>query len=138
MDYLYINKADGVCSDSIEIIEMGDNILLRHTTGVNSENYILAQQNGLQVKFSVVDIEGMYYVSINNEHVLDYKKFMLFECVKNIGRDTVIEYVYTDDIVIKNCNVFLIHKMIDILQDNLKKKIGMFYNIKYYMKSILV
>lgn len=138
MDYLYINKTSGDYTDTIETIELGENVLSRHTSGYNSDNYTLAQQNGSQVKFSVVKIESMYYVSINNEYVLDYKKFMMFDRISYTGKDTVIYYMYMPCIVVKGCDVSMVNKMISILQDNIKQKIGFLYNIKYYIKSILV
>ena len=139
MDYLIVSKGD---NEMIETIDLQAGILIRYTSGLNSENYVAAKQSGLQIKFSIVLIEGTYYIGINGEHLVDYKKFVTF---KNIEQDNTREHPSVrirwgqgECIVLNMCDTELMNVMIHKIQDVMKSKIGVMYTAMYYIKKILI
>jgi hypothetical protein len=132
---------DCVCvsrlSGGLETVEISDGILIRHTSGINCENYIIAHQTNGQVRFSIFKIDGVWFISINGEHVIDYKKFADITSISMCMNGVVLENYHVGKIHIDNANIDLVKRMLLVMQETLAPYITRFYSFRYYLRFLV-
>lgn len=133
-EYLIVNQY--VTKDGDTKLEYGNydgKILFRQTIGLNSDVYILNNHN-YELKFSISKINNVYYININGQHLIDYKKFTIETITDSILTGSVKITGIFGEIIIENCDTILFKKMLKIIDEILKPKMHFFYNLSYYSK----
>lgn len=132
IDYLKVDKSKNKKGeDTIQFKEYDGKLLIKQYSGINTDNFIIKKTEGLEIRFSFIKLNGIYYVSINGEHIIDYKRFVKIEQISKIEnteeQDKNIEKIkikntYIGDIIINNCDTELIQKALTIMTDYMKNK----------------
>lgn len=119
--------------DITEFRELDGKIVIKYFTGVNTENYILKKHNK-KIEFSFFKINGIYYVNINGNHIIDYKKFSNgIQQISNLSDSVIIRNYYFGEILLNNCDAELVYKALQIMKDWIKGKNSFLKNIWYYI-----
>lgn len=121
--YLKIDKTKNKQGDDItkQMENLGD-IIIKQYSGIDSENFIIKKNNGKNISFSLFKLNGIYYVNINGEHILDYIKFTKISKISNIQNDSIeITNTFIDKLIIHNCDVQIFKKALDIMNKYMKK-----------------
>uniref|UniRef100_A0A6C0E4B1 Uncharacterized protein n=1 Tax=viral metagenome TaxID=1070528 RepID=A0A6C0E4B1_9ZZZZ len=144
--YLVINTHKSNKGEDItEFKESDGKIVVKHFSGLNTDNYVLKKGDGKKLSFSSFKINGIYYVNINGYHIVDYKKFV--SGIKQISDENetrvepqlqsdssvIIKNSYFGQIKLRNCDVELCYKAITIMKESMKGKITFWKNIYYYL-----
>lgn len=132
MDYLYVEKGQ-----VIETVEFCNQILVRYNSGINSENYTIIKPSGHKLVFAIIKLNDVYYISINNKHVVDYKKFSNIKSIISINDVVCIENTSVGKIMIEECSLDLVQCMMEIIHTFVKSKIGLMYHIKYFVNRYM-
>lgn len=126
------NKLDKNGGVSTHIIEEDDNIIVKQYTGVNTENFIIEKKNNKKIDFAFFKLNGIYYININNQHIIDYKKFINIQQISNEQDSVIIKNNSIGELIIPNCDLDIIHKSLSIMSNYMKKKSYWFSEL-YYM-----
>lgn len=133
-DYLivdnHITKNGKVTTESKEC---DGKILVKQFTGVNSENFIVKKVNGKELAFSFCKLNGVYYVNLNGQHMIDYKKFVNIQSVCNCNDDVRLKNVYVGEIVLQNCDVEIFHRALEVMNAWMSKQTNWFNDIIYFI-----
>ena len=137
----HVNKKGDVTT---EFKEYDGNILVKHFSGINSENFVVKKPDGKRLEFSFFRIGGVYYVNLNGHHIIDYKKFIKIQSISNLsvgpveqngpeGTDVKIRNVYVGEIVLKNCDVEIVQKSLQVMSKWIKKQTWWLNDLMYYI-----
>ena len=117
----------------------GVKLYIKQSSGINTENFTifkLEKNPGqtLQLSFSVFYLNGIYYISLNNEHIIDYKKFISIEKLSYDSQLNILKVTnsHYGDLYIKNCDLDIFNKSLLELNKYMKDKTNFLYNISYY------
>lgn len=148
-NFLVVDKHISKRGEEItEFREVDGKILIKHFTGVNTDNYILKKYvtNNedtyvMKIEFSFFQINGIYYININGNHIIDYKKFskgiQQISNVKSLSDElscnVIIRNCYFGEIILQNCDTELVYKMLNVMKDWIKGKNSFFKNLLYYI-----
>jgi hypothetical protein len=122
--------------DIAEVKEYQGKIMVKHFMGVNTDNYILSKQNGLSIQFSMFRINGIYFVNLNGCHIIDYRQFSQGLQKMSENKDTceiLLRNRYFGEIVLRKCDLELMHKAIHMMRDWMKGKTSFIKNFLYYL-----
>lgn len=108
-----------------------DKIIIRHFSGINTENFQLKKANGKKIQFNIFKLNGIYYVNINGEHMMDYRKFINIQSIINDNDDVKIQNVYIGEIKIENCDIDLVKKALVVMAEWMKKNVSWLNYIMY-------
>jgi hypothetical protein len=131
-NFLIINnkKIDNIdITDSKE--KLGD-FIFKQYSGLNTENFLFRKNNGCILHISLFKLNGIYYININNEHIIDYKRFKNIQCISQVENNIIIKNSYIGQLKISNCDVELFKKALFILAEWMKKKSYWFTDFLYY------
>lgn len=133
MDYLKVD-VDQKGEVTTETKESDGKIIVKHCSGINSENF-LVQKRGTSKKleFCMIKLNTLYYIILNGNHMMDYRKFTKIQSVENVGDDVKLKTLYFGDIILKNCDVDIITKTLYILSEWVKKKSRWYHEILYFL-----
>lgn len=126
----YITKSGDITT---EFKECDGKILVKHFSGINSENFIVKKKNGKKLEFSFCKLNGIYYININGHHMIDYKKFTNIQSIITCENDVKISNIYIGDILLQNCDVDIVHKSLLVMNDWIKSKTKWYNDILYYI-----
>lgn len=126
----YITKDGDITT---EFKECDGKILVKHFSGINSENFIVKKQNGKKLEFSFCKLNGIYYININGHHMIDYKKFTNIQSIIKCNEDVKISNIYIGDIILNNCDIEIVHKALIVMNEWIKSKTKWYNDILYYM-----
>lgn len=118
-----------------ECRETDGKLIVQHFSGINCDNYIVKKQCGKKLHYSFFKMNGIYYVSLNGEHIVDYKKFCdgLMH-VSNQGSSVVVTNTFFGKITLIDCDTDIIYKSLQLMKQWMKGKTNFFSNILYYIK----
>jgi hypothetical protein len=116
-----------------EFKECDGRILVKHFSGVNSENFVIKKINGKQLQFSFIKLHGVYYININGHHIIDYKKFLHIQSISNIQDDVKINNMYIGEILLLNCDAEIVYKALTVMKSWIKKKSWWLEDLLYYV-----
>lgn len=118
-----------------EFKECDGKILVKHFSGINSENFIVKKFNDKKLEFSFCKLNGIYYVNINGHHMVDYKKFINIQSIITCEEDVKISNLYIGDLLLKNCDVEIVHKALLVMDDWMKSKTRWYSDFLYHIFS---
>lgn len=138
MDYLIIDEIKNKKGQNItQIKETHDTLIIKQYTGINSDNFVIKKANGNVLNFSFFKLNGIFYININNEHILDYKKFtkiQLISCIEEGFTESVkINNLFFGEIIIKNCDTEIFMKALDIMNKYYSNKTSLLSEIIYFL-----
>lgn len=114
--------------------KLSDDIVFKQYSGLNTENFIFRKLNGKILHISLFKLNGIYYININGEHIIDYKRFKNIQCISQIDDNNInIKNSYLGQLKISNCDVELFKKSLFILAEWMKKKTSFFSDFLYYL-----
>jgi hypothetical protein len=109
-------------------------IIFKQYSGLNTENFLFRKSNDKILHISLFKLNGINYININGEHIIDYKRFKNIQCISQIDDDTiVIKNSYIGQLKIKKCDVEMFKKALFILAEWMKKKSSFFGDLFYYL-----
>jgi hypothetical protein len=125
-------KVNETLENDNKVITNDENkIIIRHYSGINTENFQLKKANGKRIQFSIFKLNGMYYVNINGEHIMDYRRFISIQSITNDNTDVKIQNVYIGELKIVNCDIDLVKKSLIIMAEWMKKNVSWLNYIMY-------
>jgi hypothetical protein len=116
-----------------EFKECDGRILVKHFSGVNSENFVIKKGNGKQMQFSFIKLHGVYYVNINGHHIIDYKKFLHIQSISNIEDNVKINNLYIGEILLLKCDAEIVYKALTVMKRWMKKKSWWLEDLLYFV-----
>jgi hypothetical protein len=132
-EYLIIDNHSSKNGNITEFKESDGKILVKHFSGLNTDNFVIKKFNGKRLEFSFFKLNGVYYININGHHIIDYKHFINIQHISKAEEDVRIKNPYIGDIVLVNCDVDIVHKALTVMADWMRSKQSVFKDIMYYM-----
>lgn len=121
-------------NNTIEIKDYENKLIIKQFTGVNSENFLIKRPlTGKRLHFSFFRMNGIYYVNINGEHIVDYKCFIHIQKISNEGDNLIIQNSTFGIIKLLNCDIEVFQKSLQIMNDWIKPKQSLWNNLLYYI-----
>jgi hypothetical protein len=137
--YLVIDKVKNKKGgDTTEFKECEDRLIIKQFSGLNSDNFVIKKLDGKKLSFSFFNINGIYYVNINGDHIIDYRRFICIQQISKIkeGDQTILKVKngYIGDIMLYNCDPEIFKRSLDIMAKYMKNKNkGLLSNIMYFV-----
>ena len=141
-DYLIIDTKKNTKGEIISEIQSFESsginkITIKQYSGINTDNFILSKKDGKILSFGFFTLNGIHYISLNGEHIIDYYKFI---DIKKVTYDTSENYLKIvnrtlGDIYINNCDVDIFKKALSEMNIWMKNKKSIIYNLLYYMMN---
>lgn len=116
-----------------EFRECDGTILVRHFSGVNSENFLIKKADGKCMGFAFIKINGVQYVNLNGHHMIDYRKFIHIQSVSNEGENVRMKNFFIGDVLLLNCDVEIFQKALEIMARWMKNNVKWLNDIVYYI-----
>jgi hypothetical protein len=132
-EYLIVDNHLSKKGEVSEIKESDGKILIKHFSGINTDNFIIRKFNGKKMEFSFFKLNGVYYININGHHIIDYKRFINIQQISNENDDVKIKNSYIGEIVLVNCDIDIVHKSLTVMADWMKSKTSFFKEIMYFL-----
>lgn len=129
-EYLIV---DNHANDITEFKQSDGKILIKHFSGINTDNFIIKKFNGKTMEFSFFKLNGIYYININGHHIIDYKHFINIQHISKLDEHVKIKNPYIGEIILYNCDVDIVHKALTIMSDWMKSKKNHFKDFVQYM-----
>jgi hypothetical protein len=128
-NYLVIDKYKNKRGeDTTELKEHEGKLIIKQYSGINSDNFVIKKYDGKKISFSFFKINGIYYININGEHIIDYKKFIniqqisKIECEDEKISSIKVKNAYIGDIIIHNCDPEIFQKSLNVMSNYMKNK----------------
>lgn len=124
-EYLLIDTfKDKRGEDTTEFQECDGRMITKQYSGINTDNFIVKKIDGKQLKFSFFKLNGIHYVDINGEHIVDYKRFVNIQQVSKVKEVDGIKVKnhMVGDITIPNCDTEIFKKSLDVMHRHMKHK----------------
>lgn len=139
-EYLIIDTGVTSSGDMISKIRGFDDngkIFIKQYSGVNTDNFVISKADGKKVSFSFFTTNGIYYINLNGEHIMDYNKFIN---IKKFSYNTTENYLkisnnHFGDIYVHNCDVDIFKKALIEMASWMKNKTSFVSNLLYYIFS---
>lgn len=127
-----MNDAEYIIIDNTGLCEIDNDIIIKHYFGVQCENFILIKESK-RLSFSIFRLNGVYYININGEHIIDYAKLINVYYIKNQEESVKIKSKHFGEITLDNCNVDLVKKALEIMNRELKKKYKWYKELFFFI-----
>lgn len=110
-------------------------LFIKQYSGINTENFIISKANGKKISFSIFKINGIYYINLNGEHIIDYNKFIHIKKFSyNPEKNTLkITNTHFGDIYISNCDLDIFNKTMLEISNYMQNKTSILSNLFYYI-----
>lgn len=133
--YLIVNNYDNNKGQkTTEFKEYEGKLIIKQYTGINSENFVIKKFDGKKISFSFFKLNGIYYVNINGEHVIDYRKFINIQQISKIDNDSIkLKNLYIGEIIIHNCDPEMFYKALSTMYDYMKIKSNYISDFMYFI-----
>lgn len=141
IDYLVIDKYKNKRGeDTTELKENDGKLIIKQYSGINSDNFVIKKFDGKKLSFSFFKINGIHYISINGDHIIDYKRFINIQQVSKVEIDAEtqvptikIKNGYIGDILIYNCDTEIFQKALNIMSKYMKNKHSYITDFMHFM-----
>jgi hypothetical protein len=124
-NYLMIDKVKN--NDEItELKEHLGKLIIKQYSGVGTDNFVIKKFDGKKISFSFFKLNGIHYISINGEHILDYRKFVNIQKISKIEKEDgtsnsiEIRNSFIGNLVIHNCDIEIFKKALDVMNTYMK------------------
>ena len=139
-EYLFIDTKITDSGDVLSEIQStydlyNTKLTIKQYYGINTDNFIISKDNGKNLKFGIFTINGIYYINLNGEHIIDYYKFIQLKKVSYNENDNILKISnkYLEDIHIHNCDIDVFRKALSEMNAWMKNKKSFISNIIYYI-----
>lgn len=134
-NYLIIDKHKDKHGEEItEFKEHDDKLIIKQYSGINSDNFIIKKFDGKKISFSFFKLNGIHYVSINGDHIIDYKRFINIQQVSKLEDSTIkVTNAYIGDILIHNCDTEIFTKALKTMAKYMSNKKTYMSDFMYFM-----
>ena len=132
-EFLIIDNHNSKNGDVTEFKESDGKIIVKQFSGTNTENFIIKKFNGKRLEFSFFKLNNIYYININGHHIIDYKHFINIQHITKIEEDVKIKNPYIGEILLKDCDIDIVHRALTIMSDWIKSKQNTINDIMYYI-----
>jgi hypothetical protein len=149
-DFLRIDHfKDKKGEELMEFKEQEGKMIIKQYSGINMDNYIIKKyeksdielnKQPKKITFSFCKLNGIHYININGEHMIDYKKFVNIQQVSNTVINDVpcvkVKNGYIGDIILENCDTEMFHKSLNIMSKYVKNKSNKFFDFVYFITNL--
>lgn len=133
-EYLLVDKIQNKKGENLtELKECEGKLIIKQYSGINTDNFVVKKADGKNIKFSFFKINGIYYININGEHIIDYKRFTNIQQISKQDQDIKIKNAFIGDIIIYNCDVEMFSKSLSIMYKFMKNKNNYYNDIVYFL-----
>lgn len=133
-DFIIIENHKKDKEKIIEIKEIDGNIYIKQLCGANCEKFTI-KKNKLKIECGIFKLNGVKYVNINGNIIMEATKMIEIEYMTNYCNNVLIRNKYVGEIVINNCDVEMLQKMLGIIEAKTKKTFD--EKIKHFIKTYL-
>jgi hypothetical protein len=131
--------------DTTEFKECDGRLIIKQYSGTNTDNFVIKKMDGKRLNFAFFKINGIYYVNINGEHIIDYRRFISIQQISKLeteNEDTdneeksssiKVKNRYIGDLIIHNCDPEMFQKSLSIMQKHMKNKNSYYNDFMYFM-----
>lgn len=139
-NYLVIDKYKNKRGDeTTELREHEGKLIIKQYSGINSDNFVIKKFDGKKISFSFFKLNGIYYISINGDHIIDYKKFINIQQISKIEekdkQGIKIKNTYIGDIIINNCDPEIFEKALNVMANYMKNKSSYISDLIHFVFS---
>jgi hypothetical protein len=141
-NYLVIDKYKNKRGeDTTELKEHEGKLIIKQYSGINSDNFIIKKYDGKKISFSFFKLNGIYYVSINGDHIIDYKKFINIQQISKVEQEDdkissiKVKNAYIGDIMIHNCDPEIFQKALSVMSNYMKNKSSYVSDLMHFVFS---
>lgn len=141
-NYLVIDKYKNKRGeDTTELKEHEGKLIIKQYSGINSDNFIIKKYDGKKISFSFFKLNGIYYININGEHIIDYKKFVNIQQISKIESEDdkissiKVKNAYIGDIIIHNCDPEIFQKALSVMSNYMKNKSSYVSDLMHFVFS---
>jgi len=141
-EYLIIDtivNQDGQSVTQLQSFENNKNankkLIIKQYSGINTDNFIISKPDGKKISFGFFLINGIHYINLNGEHIIDYNKFIHIKKFSYNPTDNYLKITSTHfgDIFIQNCDVDIFNKALVEMANYMKNKTSILSNLLYYI-----
>lgn len=137
-DYLIIDTSLNNAGETISKIQSFDDngkIFIKQYSGVNTDNFIISKMDNKKISFSFFVMNGIYYINLNGEHIMDYNKFIDIKKFSYNQNENCLKITnrHFGDIFIHNCDVDIFKKALSEMNIWMKNKRSVISNLLYYI-----
>ena len=134
-EYLLIDKTQNKKGENMtELKECEGKLIIKQFSGINTDNFVIKKSDGKKIAFSFFKINGIYYVNINGEHIIDYRRFVNIQQISKHETDSVkIKNAFIGDVIINNCDVEMFSKSMSIMNKYMKHKTNYYTDLMYFI-----
>lgn len=124
--------------DTTELKQNDGRFIIQQYSGLNTDNFVIKKIDGQRLNFSFFKINGIYYVNINGEHIIDYKRFINIQQISMVEVEQFktsikIRNGSIGDLIIHNCDAEMFLKSLNIMQKHMKNKSSYYNDFMYLM-----
>lgn len=127
----YVNKQG---EDKTEFKEHEGKLIIKQYSGIKTDNFIIKKFDSKKILFSFFKLNGIHYININGEHILDYRKFIHIQQILQINDSSIkIKNGFVGDFIINNCDTEIFHKALDVMNTYMKTHRSYMGDFLYYL-----
>lgn len=125
--------------DTTEFKECEGRLIIKQYSGLNTDNFVIKKMDGKRLSFSFFKINGIHYININGEHIIDYKRFVNIQQISKYdtpGSDSEsikVKNGFIGDLIIHNCDPEIFKKSLDIMAKYMKHKNNYISDFMYFI-----
>jgi hypothetical protein len=104
----------------------------------DKEKYVIANKKGQRVSLVFFKLNDIYYININRYITIDLKRFLHIEYIvtqETDGENIKIKTTYDQILILQNCDISLVHKMLKFIEKWYNNHCNWWYNLKYHMTN---
>jgi hypothetical protein len=133
--YLLLDKSKNKRGeDTTEFKECEGHLIIKHFTGINTDNFIIKKLDGKKLCFSFFKVNGVHYVNINGEHIIDYKRFTSIQFITKLSDSSIkIINTFIGELILENCDTEMFQKALSIMSKHMKGKSSYFGDLMYLL-----
>lgn len=108
-------------------------LTIKQYSGINTDNFIIYSNNGKKISFGFFSINGIYYINLNGEHIIDYYKFIQIKKISYDSNENCLKISNNQlgDIYIPNCDTDVFAKALSEMNRWMKNKYSMMSSLYY-------
>ena len=125
--YLMIDKVkNNRGEETTELKEHLGKLIIKQYSGIGTDNFVIKKFDGKKINFSFFKLNGIHYININGEHILDYRKFVNIQQISKIEKEDgtsdniQIKNSFIGNIIIHNCDIEIFKKGLDVMNTYMK------------------
>lgn len=116
---------------------MSEEISVKHTKNGSVDKFIV-NTSSKTLQFTFFKANGIYFVNINNVHIIDYKQFAKVKNITQVnnGKDITLSIGSTSasvSLLIKDCDVEMIQKALIVMSEFMKTKSSLYKDLVYIL-----